>query len=69
MEFTRSKTTGEEFHHAAVQTMPRLRKHLVERFHRDTQTASLKTIAVDTPEETNTQMTKIGVYVTNKEDR
>jgi len=67
----RSKITGLEYHHAAAQTPKPVKGRLKEgtRFHRETQTAEMVDADVDTPEETSTQMTKIGAYVTIGKDR
>ncbi|KAL6474354.1 hypothetical protein MHYP_G00179150 [Metynnis hypsauchen] len=64
------KVTKTEYHHAAVQTIPRRRPDRgVEMFSRDTQTVELKSQAQQCTVNTSTQMTKIGCYVSNMKDK
>ncbi|XP_066579864.1 IQ motif and ubiquitin-like domain-containing protein [Amia ocellicauda] len=64
------KTTGQEFHHAAVQTLPKRRPDSgVEKFCRDTQTVVQKSQSQQVTNTTSTQMTKIGCYVSDVTDR
>ncbi|XP_028668407.2 IQ and ubiquitin-like domain-containing protein [Erpetoichthys calabaricus] len=66
----RHKITGVEFHHAAVQTVPKRRPdNGIEKFCRDTQTVKEKTQYQQTNNTTSTQMTKIGCYVSNMTDK
>ncbi|XP_066525316.1 IQ motif and ubiquitin-like domain-containing protein isoform X2 [Hoplias malabaricus] len=66
----RHKLTKIEYHHAAVQTIPRRRPDRgVEMFSRDTQTVKLKSQAQQCAISTSTQMTKIGCYVSNMKDK
>ncbi|KAI2648293.1 IQ and ubiquitin-like domain-containing protein [Labeo rohita] len=66
----RHKVTKTEFHHAAVQTMPKKRPDRdTEMFSRDTQTVELKNQAQQCSKNASTQMTKIGCYVSNMEDK
>lgn len=66
----RDKRHQAVYHHAAVQTMPKPRPPpAVEQFSRDTQTTEQKNIVQQTTNETATQMTKIGTYVSCKKDR
>ena len=66
----RHKKTGVEFHHASCQTMQKARPASnVERFCRDTQTVRQHNILQQTTNSTSTQMTKIGVYVSNLPDK
>ncbi|KAI4873594.1 hypothetical protein NFI96_008799, partial [Prochilodus magdalenae] len=66
----RHKVTKTEYHHAAVQTMPRRRPDRgVEMFSRDTQTVALKNQAQQCTSNTSTQMTKIGCYMSNMMDK
>ena len=66
----RHKVTGAEFHHAITQTPKPYRQKPADKFHhRETQTAELVDAGIDTAEETSTQMTKIGAYVTIGQDR
>lgn len=66
----RHKKTNVEFHHASAQTGQKARAvSNVERFCRDTQTYYMKHIRQQTSEDSSTQMTKIGVYVSNMQDR
>ncbi|XP_061496133.1 IQ and ubiquitin-like domain-containing protein isoform X2 [Rhineura floridana] len=66
----RHKQTGTEYHHAGSQTDPK--KHPdkgYEEFCRSTQTAVEKKNLRQTRNTTSTQMTKIGVYVSNVTDK
>ncbi|KAL4656754.1 IQ and ubiquitin-like domain-containing protein [Arapaima gigas] len=64
------KITGMEFQHAAVQTLPRLRPDRgVKTFCRCTQTVETKSQSQQLANTTSTQMTKIGCYVSNMEDK
>ncbi|XP_048877784.1 IQ and ubiquitin-like domain-containing protein isoform X3 [Brienomyrus brachyistius] len=66
----RHRITGTVFHHAAVQTLPRKRADRgVETFCRDTQTVETKCQSQQCFNNTSTQMTKIGCYVSNMEDK
>jgi len=66
----RNKKTGIEYHHVAAQTLPkRPQDSGIEKFCRDTQTVDQKNQRQQTTEETSVQMTKIGVYVSNMQDR
>ena len=66
----RHKSTSIEYHHASSQTM---QKHVVvsnvERFCRDTQTHQQRHNNQQTTNTTSTQMTGIGVYVSNMNDK
>uniref|UniRef100_A0A671NJY0 IQ motif and ubiquitin domain containing n=1 Tax=Sinocyclocheilus anshuiensis TaxID=1608454 RepID=A0A671NJY0_9TELE len=64
------KVTKAEYHHTAVQTMPKKKPDRgVEMFSRDTQTVELKNQAQQCSKNASTQMTKIGCYVSNMEDK
>ncbi|KTG47684.1 hypothetical protein cypCar_00001851 [Cyprinus carpio] len=64
------KVTKAEYHHAAVQTMPKKRPDRgVEMYSRDTQTVELKNQDQQCSKNASTQMTKIGCYVSNMEDK
>uniref|UniRef100_A0A672REH6 IQ motif and ubiquitin domain containing n=1 Tax=Sinocyclocheilus grahami TaxID=75366 RepID=A0A672REH6_SINGR len=64
------KVTKAEYHHAAVLTMPKKKPDRgVEMFSRDTQTVELKNQAQQCSKNASTQMTKIGCYVSNMEDK
>ncbi|KAJ8261845.1 hypothetical protein GJAV_G00159120 [Gymnothorax javanicus] len=66
----RHKVTGVEFHHCAVQTVAkRPRGRGVETFCRDTQTVEVRTQSQQCSSTTATQMTSIGCYVSNMEDK
>ncbi|XP_039716995.1 IQ motif and ubiquitin-like domain-containing protein isoform X2 [Pteropus medius] len=65
----RHKVTGIEYHNAGTQTVP---KKILERnnmFCRDTQTVFQRKKLQQTTNTTSTQMTKIGVYVSNMTDK
>ncbi|XP_048463351.1 IQ and ubiquitin-like domain-containing protein isoform X2 [Rhincodon typus] len=64
------KLTGKEFHHAGTQTPNKKANcYCVERFCRETQTVSDKNQYQQTANDTSTQMTKIGCYVSNITDK
>ncbi|XP_064632189.1 IQ motif and ubiquitin-like domain-containing protein isoform X2 [Lineus longissimus] len=66
----RHKKTSVEFHHASAQTMAKPRpSNNLERNCRDTQTVQQRHRVQQTKSDTSTQMTKIGVYVSNMEDK
>ncbi|XP_051546398.1 IQ and ubiquitin-like domain-containing protein isoform X1 [Myxocyprinus asiaticus] len=66
----RHKVTKAEYYHAAVQTRPKKRPDRgIETFCRDTQTVQLKNQAQQCSKNASTQMTKIGCYVSNMEDK
>ncbi|XP_051886494.1 IQ and ubiquitin-like domain-containing protein [Pristis pectinata] len=63
------KLTGTEFHHAGTQTPSKRNCICVERFCRETQTVSERNRYQQTTNNTSTQMTKIGCYVSNITDK
>ena len=66
----RHKETGLEYHHASAQTMQKQASgSSVEKFCRDTQTSQQRHIFQQTTNDTSTQMTKIGVYMSNMPDK
>ncbi|XP_071316230.1 IQ motif and ubiquitin-like domain-containing protein isoform X2 [Trachinotus anak] len=66
----RHRLTGAEYHHAAVQTLPKRRPDRgVVVFSRDTQTVELKSQAQQCPINVSTQMTGIGCYVSCMNDK
>ncbi|BFZ10923.1 hypothetical protein BsWGS_13962 [Bradybaena similaris] len=66
----RNKNTGVEFHNAAAQTIQKPRPPPTsERFCRDTQTCEQRNRHQQTNNDTSTQMTGIGVYISNLEDK
>ncbi|XP_012994505.1 IQ and ubiquitin-like domain-containing protein isoform X3 [Esox lucius] len=66
----RHKATGTEYHHAAVQTIAKKKPDGgVETFSRDTQTVTVKSQSQQCTNSTSTQMTRIGCYVSNMEDK
>uniref|UniRef100_A0A3B1K7T1 IQ motif and ubiquitin domain containing n=1 Tax=Astyanax mexicanus TaxID=7994 RepID=A0A3B1K7T1_ASTMX len=66
----RHKISKTEYHHAAVQTVAKRRPDRgVEMFSKDTQTVVLKSQAQQCTINTSTQMTKIGLYVSNMKDK
>ncbi|XP_060695459.1 IQ and ubiquitin-like domain-containing protein [Hemiscyllium ocellatum] len=66
----RHKITGKEFHHAGTQTpIKKTNCSCVERFCRETQTVYAKNQYQQTTNNTSTQMTKIGCYVSNITDK
>ncbi|XP_062465680.1 IQ and ubiquitin-like domain-containing protein isoform X3 [Pezoporus occidentalis] len=66
----KNRRTGVEFHNAGSQTIP---KKLPDKgilvFHRETQTVFEKNKQQQTTNTTSTQMTKTGLYVSNKTDK
>lgn len=66
----RHKSSRVEFHNASSQTKP-VPLHWPTRtlFTRDTQTKQVSNQKIQTPQDTSTQMTKIGCYVSVKENR
>ncbi|XP_063317015.1 IQ motif and ubiquitin-like domain-containing protein [Pelmatolapia mariae] len=65
----RHRLMGVEYHHAAVQTLPKRRPDRgVAVFSRDTQTVELKSQAQQCPINASTQMTGIGCYVSCMND-
>ncbi|XP_038609148.1 IQ and ubiquitin-like domain-containing protein [Tachyglossus aculeatus] len=65
----RHKVTGIEFHNAGTQTVPKKIPERTGIFCRETQTATEKNKIQQTRNTTCTQMTKIGVYVSNLTDK
>ncbi|XP_035498533.2 IQ and ubiquitin-like domain-containing protein [Scophthalmus maximus] len=66
----RHRLTGAEFHHAAVQTLPKKRADSgVGLFSRGTQTAEQKSQSHQCPVSVSTQMTWIGCYVSCMNDK
>ena len=66
----RHKQTGVEFHHASAQTTQKSRPPSnVEKFCRDTQTFQQRHVPQQTTNDMSTQMTKIGVFVSNMTDK
>jgi len=66
----RNKNSGVEFHNASAQTMQKPRPPpTAERFCRDTQTCEQRNIRQQTTNTASTQMTGIGVFVSNIEDK
>jgi len=66
----RHKVNNVEFHHASAQTQSKQRAvSNVERFCRDTQTVAQRHAVQQTTNHTSTQMTGIGCYVSNMEDK
>ncbi|KAK7499622.1 hypothetical protein BaRGS_00009274, partial [Batillaria attramentaria] len=66
----RHKVSGTEFHNASAQTMQKPRAYTgMERFCRDTQTVQQLHQVQQTFNDTSTQMTGIGVYVSNVKDK
>ncbi|XP_036037701.1 IQ and ubiquitin-like domain-containing protein [Onychomys torridus] len=65
----RHKTTGVEYHNAGTQTIPRKIPEKPNRFCRDTQTVFQRKKVQQTTNTTSTQMTKIGVYISNMTDK
>ncbi|XP_034542639.1 IQ and ubiquitin-like domain-containing protein [Notolabrus celidotus] len=64
------RLTGAEYHHAAIQTLPKRRPDRgVEVFSRDTQTAELKSQVQQCAVDVSTQMTWIGCYVSCTKDK
>ncbi|XP_057160446.1 IQ and ubiquitin-like domain-containing protein isoform X2 [Ursus arctos] len=65
----RHKITGIEYHNAGTQTMPKKIPEKDNVFCRDTQTVFERKKLQQTTNTTSTQMTKIGVYVSNMTDK
>ncbi|XP_078595127.1 IQ motif and ubiquitin-like domain-containing protein [Branchiostoma floridae x Branchiostoma japonicum] len=66
----RHKLSGVEYHHASAQTMGRTTSVSdVQKFCRDTQTVFQKNRVQQTTNHTSTQMTKVGCYVSNMQDK
>ncbi|GAB1290595.1 IQ and ubiquitin-like domain-containing protein [Apodemus speciosus] len=65
----RHKITGLEYHNAGTQTVPKKIPEKDNLFCRDTQTVSQRKKLQQTTNTTSTQMTKIGVYVSNMTDK
>jgi len=66
----RHKQTSVEYHHASAQTVPRPRpQSAVQRFCRDTQTTQQRHARQQTANDTSTQMTQLGTYVSVQQDR
>ncbi|XP_065398593.1 IQ motif and ubiquitin-like domain-containing protein isoform X6 [Macaca fascicularis] len=65
----RHKVTGVEYHHAGTQTVPKKIPERLSVFCRDTQTVFQKKNLQQTTNTTSTQMTNIGVYVSNMTDK
>ncbi|XP_031135596.1 IQ and ubiquitin-like domain-containing protein [Sander lucioperca] len=66
----RHRLTGVQYHHAAVQTLPKRRPDRgVEVFSRNTQTVKLKSQAQQCPVNASSQMTGIGCYVSCMNDK
>ncbi|KAM6384160.1 IQ motif and ubiquitin-like domain-containing protein isoform 4-T7 [Alca torda] len=66
----KNQITGVEFHNAGSQTMPKKRPDKgIQLFCRETQTVFEKNKAQQTRNTTSTQMTKIGLYVSNMTDK
>ncbi|XP_009561881.2 IQ and ubiquitin-like domain-containing protein isoform X1 [Cuculus canorus] len=66
----KNKITGVEFHNAGSQTIPKKRPDKgIEIFCRETQTVFEKNKSQQTRNTTSTQMTKIGLYVSNRTDK
>ncbi|ELW65542.1 IQ and ubiquitin-like domain-containing protein [Tupaia chinensis] len=65
----RHKITGIEYHNAGTQTIPKKTSERTSVFCRDTQTVFEKRKFQQTANTTSTQMTKIGVYVSNMTDK
>lgn len=63
------KITGIEYHNAGTQTVPKKIPEKNAAFSRDTQTVSERKKLQQTTNTTSTQMTKIGVYVSNMTDK
>ncbi|XP_015980688.2 IQ and ubiquitin-like domain-containing protein [Rousettus aegyptiacus] len=65
----RHKITGIEYHNAGTQTVPKKIPEKNDMFCRDTQTVFQRKKLQQTTNTTSTQMTKIGVYVSNMTDK
>uniref|UniRef100_A0A8D1ZI46 IQ motif and ubiquitin-like domain-containing protein n=1 Tax=Sus scrofa TaxID=9823 RepID=A0A8D1ZI46_PIG len=64
----RHKITGIEYHNAGTQTVPKKSPEKLNVFCRDTQTVFQRRKLQQTTNTTSTQMTKIGVYISNVTD-
>ncbi|XP_043824396.1 IQ and ubiquitin-like domain-containing protein [Dromiciops gliroides] len=65
----RHKITGREYHNAGTQTVPKKLPIKMNIFSRETQTVTERKKLIATTSRTSTQMTKIGVYVSNMTDK
>ncbi|XP_059789474.1 IQ and ubiquitin-like domain-containing protein isoform X2 [Balaenoptera ricei] len=65
----RHKVTGMEYHNAGTQTVPKKIPEKLNAFCRDTQTVFQRRKLQQTTNTISTQMTKIGVYVSNMTDK
>ncbi|NXX90480.1 IQUB protein, partial [Centropus bengalensis] len=66
----KNRITGMEFHNAGSQTIPQKRPDKgIEIFCRETQTVFEKNKPQQTANTTSTQMTKVGLYVSNRTDK
>ncbi|KAM6091243.1 LOW QUALITY PROTEIN: IQ motif and ubiquitin-like domain-containing protein [Theristicus caerulescens] len=66
----KNRITGVEFHNAGSQTIPKKRPDKgIQLFCRETQTVFEKNKPQQTKNTTSTQMTKIGLYVSNRADK
>ncbi|NXI35767.1 IQUB protein, partial [Galbula dea] len=66
----KNRKTGVEFHHAGSQTIPKKRPDKgIEEFCRDTQTVLEKNQLQQTQNTTSTQMTKVGLYASERADK
>uniref|UniRef100_A0A8D0T3K3 IQ motif and ubiquitin domain containing n=1 Tax=Sus scrofa TaxID=9823 RepID=A0A8D0T3K3_PIG len=65
----RHKITGIEYHNAGTQTVPKKSPEKLNVFCRDTQTVFQRRKLQQTTNTTSTQMTKIGVYISNVTDK
>ncbi|NWR72889.1 IQUB protein, partial [Centropus unirufus] len=66
----KNRITGMEFHNAGSQTIPKKRPDKgIEIFCRETQTVFEKNKPQQTANTTSTQMTKVGLYVSNRTDK
>uniref|UniRef100_A0A4X2M080 IQ motif and ubiquitin domain containing n=2 Tax=Vombatus ursinus TaxID=29139 RepID=A0A4X2M080_VOMUR len=65
----RHKITGTEYHNAGTQTAPKKLPIKTNIFSRETQTVTERKKLIATTSRTSTQMTKIGVYVSNMTDK
>lgn len=66
----RNRLTGVEYHHAAVQTIPRpLKTSSTQLYCRQTQTVCQRHVKQQTSNDMSTQMTGIGLYMVNVMDK
>ncbi|NWH60570.1 IQUB protein, partial [Geococcyx californianus] len=66
----KNRKTGVEFHNAGSQTIPKKQPDKgIKMFCRETQTVFAKNKPQQTRNTTSTQMTKVGLYVSNKNDK